>query len=110
MNFFDVLGGYLFMGSDYEAVEPSDEERRIAGGRSDPAPQPKLNILCVGTGRDGTQSINHMIQRVFSETGDRQTMHEYCRREIYQAFCDFSETGDGGSCRRAQAHGRGLSL
>ena len=22
-------------------------------------------------------------------------MHEYCCREIYQAFCDFSETGDG---------------
>jgi hypothetical protein len=97
MSFFDVLGGYLFMGSDYEAVEPSDEERRIAGRRSDPAPQPKLNILCVGTGRDGTQSLNHMIQRVFSETGGRQTMHEYCCREIYQAFCDFSETGDGGA-------------
>jgi hypothetical protein len=37
-----------------------------------------------------------MIQRVFGETGDRQSMHEYCCREIYQAFCDFNETGDGG--------------
>jgi hypothetical protein len=96
MRFFDVLGGYLFMGTDFEAVEPSDEQRRIADKRSDLEPRPKLDVLCVGTGRDGTQSLNHMIQRVFSETGDRQTMHEYCCREIYQAFCDFSETGDSG--------------
>ena len=95
-RFFDVLGGYLFMGTDYKAVEPSDEQRRIADKRSDLAPPPKLNVLCVGTGRDGTQSLNHMIQRVFSETGDRQTMHEYCCREIYQEFCDFIETGDRG--------------
>ena len=94
MNFFDVLGGYLFMGSDYQAVEPSDEQRRIAAKRSDVAPRHELDVLCVGTGRDGTQSLNHMIQRVFGETGDRQTVHEYCCREIYQAFCDFSETGD----------------
>ena len=26
MNFFDVLGGYLFMTADYAAVEPSDEQ------------------------------------------------------------------------------------
>jgi hypothetical protein len=62
---------------------------------ADQASRSNLKLLCVGTGRDGTQSLNHMIQRVFSETGDRQTMHEYCCREIYQAFCDFKETGDG---------------
>ncbi len=90
----DVRGGHLFMRTDYTAVAPSD----VASARASAAPfQPKLRILCVGTGRDGTQSLNHMIQRVFSETGDRQTMHEYCCREIYQAFCDFSETGDGGA-------------
>ena len=56
----------------------------------------RLKLLCVGTGRDGTQSLNHMIQRVYGQTGGRQSVHEYCCREIYQAFCDFSETGDGG--------------
>jgi len=55
----------------------------------------KLKILCIGTGRDGTQSLNHMIQRVYGQTGGRLSVHEYCCREIYQAFCDFSETGDG---------------
>jgi hypothetical protein len=61
---------------------------------ADPASRSNLKLLCVGTGRDGTQSLNYMIQHVFSETGERQTMHEYCCREIYQAFCDFTETGD----------------
>jgi SAM-dependent methyltransferase len=89
----DVRGGHLFMRTDYIAVAPSDVTPAQASG---PQFQSKLKILCVGTGRDGTQSLNHMIQRVFNETGDRQTMHEYCCREIYQAFCDFFETGDGG--------------
>jgi SAM-dependent methyltransferase len=103
-----VRGGHLFMRADYTAVDPSSLVLRaddtafaspslprtpaqVAGSRS-PA---KLKILCVGTGRDGTQSLNHMIQRVFGETGGRQSVHEYCCREIYQAFCDFNETGDG---------------
>jgi hypothetical protein len=103
-----VRGGHLFIRADYTAVDPSSLVLRaddtafaspslpqtpaqVAGS---PSPS-KLKILCVGTGRDGTQSLNHMIQRVFGETGDRQSMHEYCCREIYQAFCDFSETGDG---------------
>ena len=102
----DVRGGHLFMRADYTAVDPSSLVLRaddtafalpstpahVAGSPS----SSKLKILCVGTGRDGTQSLNHMIQRVFGETGDRQSVHEYCCREIYQAFCDFSETGDGG--------------
>jgi hypothetical protein len=62
---------------------------------SDKADAPaKLKILCVGTGRDGTQSLNYMIQYVFSAAGARRSMHEYCCRESYQAFCDRSETGD----------------
>ena len=102
----DVRGGHLFMRADYSAVDPSSLVLRaddtafalpstpaqVAGSPS----SSKLKILSVGTGRDGTQSLNHMIQRVFGETGDRQSVHEYCCREIYQAFCDFSETGDGG--------------
>ena len=104
----DVRGGHLFMRADYTAVDPSSLVLRAddtafaspslqpmqahAAGSSSPS---KLKILCVGTGRDGTQSLNHMIQRIFGETGGRQSVHEYCCREIYQAFCDFSETGDG---------------
>jgi hypothetical protein len=62
---------------------------------SGPQPRPKLKILCVGTGRDGTQSLNHMIGHVFAGAGgDRHSMHEYCCREFYQAFCDLKETGD----------------
>jgi hypothetical protein len=55
----------------------------------------KLKLLCVGTGRDGTQSLNHMIQHVYVGSGDRQSVHEYCCREMYQAYCDFQETGAG---------------
>jgi hypothetical protein len=109
----DVRGGHLFMRADYTAVDPSSlvlraDDTAFASPSSPPmpaqaavSPSPsKLKILCVGTGRDGTQSLNHMIQRVFGETVGRQSAHEYCCREIYQAFCDFSETGDG---RRAEA-------
>ncbi len=56
--------------------------------------QPKLRILCVGTGRDGTQSLYHMIQNVLDRSGGGQAMHEYYCREFYQAFCDRAETGD----------------
>jgi SAM-dependent methyltransferase len=104
----DVRGGHLFMRADYTAVDPSSlvlraDDTAFASPSSPPMPAQaavlpspsKLKILCVGTGRDGTQSINHMIQRVFGQTGGRQSVHEYCCREIYQAFCDFSETGDG---------------
>jgi SAM-dependent methyltransferase len=105
----DVRGGHLFMRADYTAVDPSSLVLRAddtafaspslqsmpAQAAGSPSPS-KLKILCVGTGRDGTQSLNHMIQSVFGEAGDRQSVHEYCCREIYQAFCDFSETGDGG--------------
>jgi hypothetical protein len=52
-----------------------------------------LKTICVGTGRDGTTSLNHMIERVFATSGGGQTMHEYCCREFYQAFCDYRETG-----------------
>ena len=54
----------------------------------------KLRVLCVGTGRDGTQSLYHMVEHIFSGAEDRTAMHEYCCREFYQAFCDFTETGE----------------
>jgi hypothetical protein len=105
----DVRGGHLFMRADYTAVDPSSlvlraDDTAFASPSLPPMPAPvagspspspsQLKILCIGTGRDGTQSLNHMIQRVFGETGDRQSVHEYCCREIYQAFCDFNESGD----------------
>jgi len=104
----DVRGGHLFMRADYTAVDPSSlvlraDDTAFASPSLPPmpaqvagSPSPStLKILCVGTGRDGTQSLNHMIQRVFGEAGNRLSVHEYCCREIYQAFCDFSETGNG---------------
>jgi hypothetical protein len=58
-------------------------------------PQPKLKVLCVGTGRDGTQSLNHMIEHVFAASGGGQhSMHEYCCNEFYQAFCGLKENGN----------------
>ena len=54
----------------------------------------KLRILCVGTGRDGTQSVNYMVQHLLDRCGGGQAMHEYCCREFCQAFCDHRETGD----------------
>jgi hypothetical protein len=35
-----------------------------------------LKTICVGTGRDGTTSLNHMMERVFAASGGGQTMHE----------------------------------
>jgi SAM-dependent methyltransferase len=106
MNYFDVRGGHLFMRRDYAAVDPSSEERRVRadGGHvavadtaaAAPAPQARLRILCVGTGRDGTQSLNYMVQRIFDALGGPRSMHEYGCRELYQAFCDLRETGEVG--------------
>jgi hypothetical protein len=103
MSFFDVRAGHLFMLTDYTAVDPSSEERRArpggdrAGTTAAPAAVPaahsRLRVLCVGTGRDGTQSLNHMIHRVFDVTGGL-TVHEYCCRELNQAYCDFRESAE----------------
>lgn len=84
------------------SVPPPASENRMtlagdvaAAGPADPQSAPKLKILCVGTGRDGTQSLNHMIEYIFSGAGGgRHSMHEYCCREFYQAFCALAETGD----------------
>ena len=79
------------MQTDYTAVDPSGLQR-AAAARSGPQPR-SLKILCIGTGRDGTQSLCNMVQHIFTGS-DRKVIHEYCCREFYQAFCDFSETGD----------------
>lgn len=53
---------------------------------------PRLRIVAVGTGRDGTQSLYHMVQELL--TDGRTAMHEYGSREIYRAFCRYRETAD----------------
>jgi hypothetical protein len=81
-SIFGIARG--MMAFDLELVDAADRTSRS-----------RLKLLCVGTGRDGTQSLNHMIQHVYAGSGDRQSVHEYCCREMYQAFCDLQETGDG---------------
>jgi hypothetical protein len=53
----------------------------------------RLRLICVGTGRDGTQSLNQMVRHLLDHSGGGQTMHEYCCREFYQAFAEEAETG-----------------
>jgi hypothetical protein len=68
-------------------------DREVVDTTYDPRSRSNLKVLSVGTGRDGTQSLNQMIQHVFAASGGWQTMHEYFCREFYQAFCDFCESG-----------------
>jgi hypothetical protein len=86
----DVRGGHLFIQSDYRPADPS-APRYSGGGETR---TPSLQALCVGTGRDGTQSLCHMIGHIYAGSGDRSVMHEYCCREFYQAFSDLRETDD----------------
>jgi hypothetical protein len=53
----------------------------------------QLRLLCVGTGRDGTQSLAHMIGTLYKGASDREVMHEYCCREFYQSFSEYREGG-----------------
>jgi hypothetical protein len=94
MGDIDVRGGHLFMKMDYAALDPSAVMRAV-GAHGEPKPR-SLKVLCVGTGRDGTQSLCSMIQYIFAGS-DRKVMHEYYCREFYQAFCDFSEISNDDS-------------
>jgi hypothetical protein len=87
----DVRGGHLYVRPNYQAVEPSALAAAVPE-RSEAAAR-HLKVLCVGTGRDGTQSLCNMIAHVFKGS-ERGVMHEYCCREFYQAFCDFREAGE----------------
>src|SRR5262249_35024726 len=54
-----------------------------------------LEVLCVGTGRDGTTSIASMIQGLYDREGKtRRAMHEYNSRQLYGAYSDLKETGN----------------
>ena len=55
----------------------------------------RLRVLCVGTGRDGTMSVNGMVQALFDAEGQgRQCFHEYGARAFYQAYCSWRESGE----------------
>src|SRR5208282_947309 len=62
-----------------------------------------LRLLCVGSGRDGTLSLAHMIQGLYDrqrggmrpgdhgEANGRSAQHEYRGREFHGAFCSHRE-------------------
>ena len=55
----------------------------------------RLAVLCVGTGRDGTMSLNAMIQNSFAREGrGRHSEHEWAAVDFYMNFCAFRETGE----------------
>ncbi len=52
-----------------------------------------LKYVAVGAGRDGTLSLNQMVQFLFDAEGQgRVSMHEYKARDFYEAFCSYRET------------------
>jgi len=65
-----------------------------------------LRLLCVGSGRDGTLSLAHMIQGLYDRqrggaplvdtrmVGGPSAEHEYRAREFHEAFCTHRETGE----------------
>ena len=54
----------------------------------------RLRLVCVGTGRDGTQSVTHMFRDVMNDIGNGETVaHEYASREFFEAFVE-SREGD----------------
>jgi hypothetical protein len=52
----------------------------------------RLRIVCVGTGRDGTQTLNYFMQRLFDSSGGGRSRHEYHGRDINHAFSEHKET------------------
>jgi hypothetical protein len=55
----------------------------------------KLSVICVGSGRDGSLSATAMIEEIYLQQGQgRRAGHDYCSRELHQAFADYQESGD----------------
>ena len=53
-----------------------------------------LQLVAVGTGRDGTVSLNHFLNQLFQSEGKgRRSHHEYASRDCYNAFAQFA-SGD----------------
>ena len=54
-----------------------------------------LKYLAVGTGRDGTVSLAHLLNEVFKLNGiSGLAVHEHLARECYEAYCHYKETGE----------------
>ena len=97
-------------------VEPEDRAAAPAPPEQPaPAPAPTaptivsglaLRLLCVGSGRDGTLSVAHMIEGLYDrrrggmrsvhhgEADGRSAEHDYRARVFHGAFCGHRETGD----------------
>lgn len=68
--------------------------RPVARKRGRGKKKSRLQAICVGTGRDGTQSLARMVDAVFRQSSDKTVMHEYCCREFHQAFSEYRENGE----------------
>lgn len=54
-----------------------------------------LELIAVGTGRDGTLSLTGILGELLVANGrGGQVMHEYHSREFYNHYCCYKETGD----------------
>jgi len=54
----------------------------------------KLQLLGVGTGRDGAVSLTEVINRIYRLNGiGGKAAHEYAAWDCYGNFCEFRETG-----------------
>src|SRR5215472_12877727 len=53
----------------------------------------KLRVICVGTGRDGTQSCTHMLRHLFGEEAPERVMHEFRAPDFYNLHSAYCETG-----------------
>ena len=54
-----------------------------------------LQVLCVGTGRDGTVSVSEMLGDVLEKEGlGRTCAHEWLSTHFYNCWCDYQDSGD----------------
>ena len=60
-----------------------------------------LELICVGTGRDGTVTLTQLITQIFEKNNVLGTVgHEYHSVDFYNLFCEHCETGDEKILRR----------
>jgi len=88
------------------AFPPPPEEPAPAPAAATIGSRMALRLLCVGSGRDGTLSLAHMIQGLYDRqrggarlvdtrmVGGPSAEHEYRAREFHEAFCTHRETSE----------------
>jgi hypothetical protein len=85
-------------GASTNAAQARSAARRAAGSQS------SIRLVCVGTGRDGTTSLAHMIQTGFDARGRGESAnHEWASVPFNAAFCEWMETGDSVHQKRIRA-------